>query len=105
GQQNSLKIIPIILFFRLIIALGIIIFRQLSYEDADIDKRIKEQNRLNKESNHKKIKKKKNSKWIYRILLQDFKANIKNYIVFIISAVLTVTYIYGFLGNLFIVHN
>ena len=107
GQQNSVKIIPIVLFLRLIIAVAIIIFRQLSYsyEDADIDKKIKEQKRLNKESSNKKIKKKKNNKWIYKILLQDFKANIKNYIVFIISAVLTVTYIYGFLGNLFIVHD
>lgn len=105
GQQDSVKIISMVLFLRLIIAVTIIIFRQFSYEDADIDKNIKEQRRLNKEPNNKKIRKKKNNKWIYKILLQDFKVNIKNHIVFIISAVLTVTYIYGFLGNLFIVHN
>ncbi|MEG2869603.1 MAG: hypothetical protein RR894_17860, partial [Terrisporobacter sp.] len=42
--------------------------------------------------------------WIYKILLEDFKSNLKNYAVFIISAVLTVTYVYGFLGNLFVIY-
>lgn len=104
GQENNVKIMPLVLILRVIIVIFIFISRQLSYEEADIDKRIREEKKLNKESNKVKIKEKKSNKWIHKILLQDFKSNFKNYIVFIISAVLTVTYIYGFLGNLFIVH-
>ncbi len=104
GQENNVKIIPLVLILRVIIVVFILVSRQLSYEDADIDKRIREEKKLNKGSNKVKIKEKKRNKWLYKILLQDFKSNLKNYIVFIISAVLTVTYIYGFLGNLFIVH-
>lgn len=104
GQENNVKIMPLVLIFRVIIVVFILVSRQLSYEDADIDKRIREEKKLNKGSNKVKIKEKKSNKWLYKILLQDFKSNFKNYIVFIISAVLTVTYIYGFLGNLFIVH-
>lgn len=103
GQENNIKLIPMVLALRVIIIIVIFISRQLSYEDAEIDKRIKEERKLNKGIKKEK-KEKKSSKWIHKILLKDFKSNIKNYIVFIISAVLTVTYIYGFLGNLFIVH-
>lgn len=104
GQENNMKLIPMVLILRVIVVIVILISRQLSYEDADIDKKIKEEQKLNKVVN-KEIKEKKSNKWIRKILIQDFKSNLKNYIVFIISAVLTVTYIYGFLGNLFIIHN
>ena len=103
SQENNMKLIPVVLILRVIVVIVIFISRQLSYEDADIDKKIKEKKKLNKEK--KVIKEKKSNKWIHKILIQDFKSNLKNYIVFIISAILTVTYIYGFLGNLFIIHN
>ena len=48
GQENNIKLIPMVLALRVIIIIVIFISRQLSYEDAEIDKRIKEERKLNK---------------------------------------------------------
>lgn len=76
GQENNIKLIPMVLALRVIIIIVIFISRQLSYEDAEIDKRIKEERKLNKGIKKEK-KEKKSSKWIHKILLKDFKSNIK----------------------------
>ncbi len=105
GNISNFKLIPIVLVLRCVVLTSIVVYRYSEYEEADLDKKIKEEKKLNSEKNKEKIRKKKNNKWIYKILLKDFRANLKNYTVFIISAVLTFTYVYGFLGNLFIIHN
>ena len=105
GQVSNFKLIPIVLVLRCVVLIFIAIYRYSEYEESDFDKKIKEEKKLNSEKNKEKVVKKKNNKWVYKILLKDFRANLKNYTVFIISAVLTFTYVYGFLGNLFIIHN
>lgn len=109
GQESNIKIIYLVLILRAIVVIYFFVYLYSCYEEADLDKDIKNkleiEKKLNydKETNKEKIK--GSNKWIYKILLKDFRANIKNYTVFIISAVLTVTYVYGFLGNLFIIHS
>lgn len=113
GQELSIRLIPATLVFRGIVVIYILIYRNSCYEKSDFDKRLEKDKKLEKELKAKrdenkvkeKAKEKKSKKWIFKLLLEDFKVNFKNYIVFIISTVLTVTYIYGFLGNLLIIHN
>ena len=107
GQESNIKIIFWILVLRGIVVISLVIYIYLSYEDVNLDKKIKKEKKLSFEinENKRKVRGKKISKLVHKILLKDFKANLKNYVVFIISAVLTFTYVYGFLGNLFIIYN
>ena len=57
SQENNMKLIPVVLILRVIVVIVIFISRQLSYEDADIDKKIKEKKKLNKEKKSNKRKK------------------------------------------------
>lgn len=108
GQESNIKIIPLVLIFRLIFIIFIITSRNM---DIDSNKKIfkeiklKEKLYFKNDKSKEKVVIKKSNKWVYKILLEDFKVNIKNYIAFIISSILTVTCVYGFLGNLFIIHS
>lgn len=105
GQEANIRIIPLILVFRVIFIVFIIISRNI---DISSNKKIFKKINLKEKlyiKNKDKVVTKKSNKWVYKILLQDFKFNFKNYITFIISSVLTVTYVHGFLGNLFIIHS
>ncbi|WP_373601133.1 hypothetical protein [Paraclostridium bifermentans] len=107
GQESDIKIIPLVLIFRLIFIIFIIASRNMYIDSNEkILKKIKLKEKLYIKDNKSKEKAviKKSNKWVYKILLEDFKVNIKNYIAFIISSILTVTCVYGFLGNLFIIH-
>lgn len=117
GLESNIKLIPQILLIRGILILAFIISRQFYFEEKIIaedydfhkDKNGKERYEIDKIfynfNDVKRRQDKKSNICMYKILLKDLKVNLKYYMVFIISAILTVTYVYGFLGNLFIVHN
>lgn len=97
----NIQFIPTVLVLRVFIVF--IIF--LSYNIGDNEKLIGERYKKYKNSKRDiKVKKNKKNKWFYKILIKNFKYNFKDYIVFIVSSVLAITYIYGFIGNLIIVN-
>lgn len=112
-QLMQVTFFPVLYAFRMIPVVTVIVARYI--QDGD-EKLTESKNRDLRKLEQEEIKKKKAeareirrntpnyTKWFYRVLLKSFKYHIKDYSIFIFSAVLTVTYVYGFLGNLSIVN-
>ena len=102
GVEIVVKITPLIL--KAVAVLSLITYRYSQYEISELDKKrkIEKKNKKNKASQIKETK--SNKRWIYRILYKDFIYNFKSYSIFILSAILTSTYVFGFLGNFMIIN-
>lgn len=59
GNISNFKLIPIVLVLRCVVLISIVVYRYSEYEEADLDKKIKEEKKLNSEKNKEKIRKKK----------------------------------------------
>lgn len=106
GKESNIKIISLILIIRAMAIIPIVISRYPNTDFKLKDKINSKEDKLKFDIEENKRDKKENTsnKMIFEILIKIFKAHYKNYIVFLVSSILTVTYVHGFLGNLIIIH-